>query len=110
MDAVDPRSPLARLLAWDAARAGLPGEHALAAAAGVALLAARPREPVLGALALAAGLALLVRAATGRGGLVAALERRSPPAAGFVEVAAPWPHDRRVRVTPPRRVERHPRA
>ena len=97
-----------RLLDWDDARPGLPGEHAITFLLGLALIVRPPRHPLVAAGAMFAGFALLARSASGRDGWLAALERpRAAAAEGdFVEVAAPWPYDRRVRVSAPKPTRR----
>ena len=107
MKDVDP-SLIDRLVAFDAQRESLPGEHWLAFGLGVYLLL-RHRQSVAGRLvSMAAGALFIVRGLTGRDGAIAVLERRTPQNddAGFAEVAAPWPYDRRVRISAPRRTRR----
>jgi hypothetical protein len=66
-----------RLVAFDAQRESLPGEHWLAFGLGVYLLL-RHRQSVAGRLvSMAAGALFIVRALTGRDGAIAALERRT---------------------------------
>ena len=64
---------LRELRAYDTRRESLPGEHAMAAAAGGALLVAAlfAPSPLRATLRALLGGALLVRAATGRDGLAA---------------------------------------
>ena len=108
MPSTDLASLLDRLRSWDAQRQGFPGEHWLAFAAGLYLLA-RPRRSTAARLAsLVAGAGLVARSLSGRDGAIARLEERARERAdaGYVEVAAPWPYDRRVRVSTPHRVSR----
>jgi len=99
-----------RLMRFDDERPALPGEHWLALGAGLWLLT-REGETPLGRLAsLAAGAALVYRAASGRDGLARLLLRSSPmrrwldrssaprPHARYIDLSAPWPAARRVRV------------
>ena len=100
-----------RLRAWDEGRDSVPGEHALTRLAGIALIVRPPRDPLLAAGSIVAGFALLARSATGRDGWLPALQRWAERAQGgpeqdFIEVAAPWPYDQRVRVSAPRRTRR----
>ena len=103
-------SLLARLKRLDDSRPSFPGEHWFALGAGIWLLSRRSGS-ILGRLAwVAAGTALVLRAASGRDGLAGEpAMRRSRGLAGgwrsrsaherFVDIAAPWPHAERVRVT-----------
>ena len=104
----EPDLPLVdRLLAYDAQRDGLPGEHWLAFGLGLYLLLRRRRSAAGRLFSMAAGALFVVRALTGRDGALAALERaRQDDDAGFAEIAAPWPYDQRVRVSKRRRVRR----
>lgn len=99
-------SPWRDVLAWDDARPNIPGEHAFTFALGLFLLLRQPRHPVLGLAALVGGLGFLARSASGRDGWIAWLERQAGEreAGEWVEVAAPWPYDKRVRVGGRRRV------
>ena len=102
-------SLIGRLRRFDRRRSSLPGEHWLTFAAGLYFLARR-RPPVLGRVAaVATGGALLARALSGRDGPFGMLRRieqreRGEPGAladgRFVDVASPWPHRERVRLTP----------
>jgi hypothetical protein len=97
-----------RLARFDAQRPSLPGEHWLTFALGVYLLL-RSRRSSAGRLAsMAAGALFVGRALTGRDGPIAALRDRDRQDHGtdFAEVAAPWPYDRRVRLSTPRRTRR----
>ena len=111
MNDPDP-SLIDRLLAFDAQRESLPGEHWLAFGLGLYLLLRRRRSVAGRLLSLAAGALFVTRALTGRDGPLAAIERRSgqDDDTGFAEVAAPWPYDQRVRVSKPRRVRRSDRS
>lgn len=99
-------SVLSRLERLDAQRPRLPGEHWITLGAGLLLLM-RPQRTLLGRLcALAAGATLVYRAANGRDGLVPWLRGELRHGAharqhdeDYVDVAAPWPHDERVRVS-----------
>lgn len=107
-DAADP-SLLDQLKRFDDERPSVPGEHWLTFAAGLYLLL-RPNRTSVGKLASVAGGGLLVaRALSGRDGLLALLRNQPDAAAApapYVEVAAPWPYDRRVTVSTPTRVRR----
>ena len=101
-----------RIVDFDARREGLPGEHWLAFGVGLYLLL-RHRDGIAARLvSIGAGALFVLRALTGRDGAIAALERRpqQDDDTGFAEIAAPWPHDQRVRVSTPRRVRRHDRS
>jgi hypothetical protein len=103
------QSLLDRLIQLDRQRPGIPGEHWLALAAGVYLLL-QPRRTAAGRLAsTAAGALLVARALSGRDGAITYLERQAGMGAdaGLTEIAAPWPHDQRVRVSTPRRIRRN---
>jgi uncharacterized membrane protein len=96
---------LDRLRRLDEQRPGLPGEHWLALGAGLWLLKRGPRSTLGRLLSMAAGAALVARAASGRDGLLQRLrekdqqlQRQEPSQEAFVEVAAPWPYEERVRV------------
>lgn len=106
MNELSASSPLERLREWDERRPSFPGEHWLAAAAGVYLLL-RPRRSVAGRLVSAVGGAMLIaRALSGRDGPIAALNAlpdAESEASRYVEIAAPWPYSRRVRISTPRR-------
>ena len=111
MNDPDP-SPIDRLLAFDAQRDSLPGEHWLGFGLGAYLLLRRRRSVTGRLLSLAAGAVFVARALTGRDGPLAALDRRplQDDDTGFAEVAAPWPYDQRLRVSTPRRVRRSDRS
>ena len=103
---IDPLSWWRDLRDWDDARPNIRGEHAFAFALGLFLLLRQPRHPALRAAALIGGLAFLARSATGREGWIAWLEQQSGEreAGEWVEVAAPWPYDKRVRIGGRRRL------
>jgi len=108
---------------WDQRRHGLPAEHWATFALGLYLLKRRRSGPLGWLLSRAAGAGLVARALSGRDGAVQVYQRvrerqdggratgaaRSAPAQGgaaspaaseeFVEVAAPWPYDERVKVS-----------
>jgi len=101
---------LARLRRYDERRKGLAGEHWFALAAGLWLLTRGRGSTVARAAGLVAGAALIARAATGRDGLVRLLPRNHPrrraadrtgrprPYERYIDIAAPWPYAKRVRV------------
>jgi hypothetical protein len=66
-------SVLTRLQRFDEQRPGIPGEHWLALAAGIWLLTRRSRSGLGRLASVAGGVALLVRAASGRDGLLGTL-------------------------------------
>ena len=100
-----------RVVAFDARRDSLPGEHWLAFGLGAYLLLRHRRSTAGRLVSIAAGALFVVRALTGRDGPLAALDRRAhDDDTGFAQIAAPWPYDRRVRVSPPRRVRRSDRS
>jgi hypothetical protein len=101
-----------RVVAFDARRDSLPGEHWLAFGLGLYLLLRHRRSRTARLASVAAGALFVVRAMSGRDGAIAALERRAQrdDDTGFAEIAAPWPYDRRVRVSKPRRVRRSDRS
>lgn len=88
---------------FDRGRPSLPGEHWATFATGVYYLTRRQRGLVGGLAAKAFGMALVLRAISGRDGALAML-RRPPrsrsgaPRERTVEIAAPWPHEQRVRI------------
>lgn len=99
-------SLLEQVQEWDESRPSLPGEHWLTALLGLTCLLVQPRYPAARALSLVAGMGLLARAATGRDGLIAYMERQARVGSGgFHEVAAVWPYEDRVRLSDPRRVD-----
>ncbi len=102
MNDTDDSSPLRRLQRWDAQRPGVPGEHWLAFALGIYLLVRRRHGPAARLASLAVGMFFVGRALSGRDGAIAVLQEQARRAAndGFVDVAAPWPYDERVRVSP----------
>jgi hypothetical protein len=102
---------LGRLKRLDDQRPSFPGEHWMTLGAGVWLLT-RHSGSLIGRLAsIAAGAALVYRAATGRDGLGrrllgSGLSRRAADRLGkprsperYIDVAAPWPYEKRVRVS-----------
>jgi hypothetical protein len=103
-------SLLARLKRYDEERAGFAGEHWYALAAGLWLLARGRGSTSLRGAGVVAGLALLARAASGRDGLVRLLpashprrraadrQGRARPYERYLDIAAPWPYAKRVRV------------
>ena len=106
MDDLALASAIERLRRWDERRPSLPGEHWITAAAGVYLLLARRSSVTARLLSAAAGAALIARALSGRDGPLAALNGlpgSEEEPSGYVEVAAPWPYSRRIRVSTPRR-------
>ena len=99
------KSLIERLVQFDDQRPSLPGEHWAAFALGAFLLL-RHRMTALGRVVSAvAGALLVARALSGRDGAVAALKEGAPQGteSDFLEVAAPWPYSRRVRLSRPRR-------
>lgn len=76
--------PLRRWQAWDAARPGIPGEHWVVLAAGIAAWALTRKSPSLlvRTAGVMAGTALVGRAASGRDGL-AKLMRLTPVGGGI---------------------------
>jgi hypothetical protein len=103
-------SPIERLRQWDERRESVPGEHWITAAVGFYLLL-RPAASMSGRLLSAsAGALLITRALMGRDGPIAALKALSEQASleqpGYIDVASPYPHDQRVRVSSPRRTTR----
>jgi len=106
----DSISPVERLRRWDERRESLPGEHWITAAVGFYLLL-HPAARMPGRLLFAgAGALLLARALAGRDGPIATLKALSRQASleqpDYIDVASPYPHDRRVRVSSPRRTTR----
>jgi hypothetical protein len=103
-------SLLARLKRRDDARDGFPGEHWYALAAGLWLLTRGRGSAVARAAGVIAGAALIARAAAGRQGLVQLLPKGHPrrraadrigrarPYERYLDIAAPWPYAKRVRV------------
>lgn len=101
-------SLLARLRRMDHERPSFPGEHWLALGAGLWLLTRRDVSPLGRLVALASGAVLVCRAASGRDGLArlwmnpqrgAAARAADRRTRGFVDLAAPWPERKRVRVS-----------
>ncbi|WPB57480.1 hypothetical protein [Xylophilus sp. GOD-11R] len=84
---------LKRWKAADDARESLPGEHAMVAAAGGALIAAAFFAPSGCRASLRAGLggALLVRALSGRDGIARLLPPIGAPSGNATQPADPWP-------------------
>jgi hypothetical protein len=106
----DSVSPIERLRRWDERRDSLPGEHWIAAAVGFYLLL-RPAASMPGRLLSAgAGALLLARALAGRDGPIATVKALSEQASleqpDYIDVASPYPYDRRVRISSPRRMTR----
>jgi hypothetical protein len=101
---------LARLKRHDDRRAGFAGEHWYALAAGLWMLTRGRGSALARAASVAAGIALIARAASGRDGLVQLLPRSHPrrraadrigrarPRERYIDIAAPWPYAKRVRV------------
>jgi hypothetical protein len=101
---------LNRLKRLDDQRPGLPGEHWMTLGAGLWLLGQRSGSSVGRIVSAAIGAALVYRAATGREGLFNRLLESAPvrrlrdrrrgrrPNDRFVDIAAPWPYQKRVRV------------
>ena len=99
-------SLIERVREWDDRRPSLPGEHWITAAIGIYLLLRRGRSTAGRLVSAGAGALLVMRALTGRDGAMAALERLASEESDgpdYIDVAAPWPYDRRVRITAPRR-------
>ena len=94
---------LDRLRKFDEKRPGVPGEHWFAFATGMYFLLRR-RRTVMGRLTSAAtGVAMIARAVSGRDGALAVMRRARAEGSSreaFVDVAAPWPYDDRVRIAP----------
>ena len=102
---------LRRLKPIDDRRPGFPGEHWLALGAGVLLLTRRSDSVLARVASVALGTALVVRAASGRDRLARSLlsprllsrfiDRRRGPRSHprFLDIAAPWPYQKRVRVS-----------
>jgi len=112
MNDADP-SLIDRIVEFDARRESLPGEHWLAFGLGLYLLLRRRRSVAARVLSIAAGALFVVRAVSGRDGAIAALARHAQERdddRGFAEIAAPWPYDRRVRVSTQRRTKRNDRS
>jgi hypothetical protein len=106
----DSISPVERLRRWDERRDSLPGEHWITAAVGFYLLL-RPAASIAGRLLSAgAGALLLARALAGRDGPIGSLKALSEQASlerpDYIDVASPYPHDQRVRISSPRRMSR----
>ena len=106
----DSISPVERLRRWNERRDSLPGEHWITAALGFYLLL-RPAASIPGRLLSAsAGALLLGRALVGRDGPIATLKTLSEQASleqpDYLDVASPYPHDQRVRISRPRRTTR----
>ena len=101
-----------RLVEFDAQRESLPGEHWLAFGLGLYLLLRQRRSGAGRWASIAAGALLVLRAVSGRDGAIAAWQRRAQAGddTGFAEIAAPWPHDQRVRVSKLRRNRRSDRS
>src|SRR5690349_10051900 len=103
-------SLLAQLRRYDDQRAGFAGEHWYALAAGLWLLTRGGASPLLRGMSVIAGVAMLARAASGRDGLVRLLpvdhprrrsadrQGRARPYERYIDIAAPWPYAKRVRV------------
>lgn len=96
-------STLQRLRRFDQGRHSLPGEHWATFALGLYFLQHRPASALGRAASVLAGAALIARALSGRDGAVAMWRRvalRDAAQERFVDVAAPWPYEERVRVAP----------
>jgi len=103
-------SLLARLKRHDDRREGIPGEHWYALAMGLWLLTRGRGSSIARAAGVIAGVAFIARAASGRHGLVQLLPSDHPrrraadrigrmrPYERYVDIAAPWPYAKRVRV------------
>ncbi len=103
-------SLLARLKRYDERRQGFRGEHWYALAAGLWLLTLGRGSTLARTAGIVAGVALIARAASGRDGLVRLLPKTHPrrraadrvgrarPYERYVDIAAPWPYAKRVRV------------
>jgi hypothetical protein len=101
---------LGRLKRHDDERAGFPGEHWYALAAGLWLMTRGRSSALVRTASLLAGLALVARAASGHGGLVQLLPSSHPrrraadrhgrarPHERHIDIAASSPYARRVRV------------
>jgi hypothetical protein len=103
---------LNRLKRFDDQRPSLPGEHWMALSAGLWLLGHRRDSSVGRLVSVAIGAALVYRAATGRDGLLGRVLQSTPlrslrdrrrgrgrPNERFLDIAAPWPYQKRVRVS-----------
>ena len=106
----DSISAIERLRRWDERRKSLPGEHGITAAVGFYLLL-RPARSMPGRLLSAStGALLITRALVGRDGPIATLKALSKQASleqpDYIDVASPYPHDQRVRISSPRRMTR----
>jgi hypothetical protein len=110
----DEPSLIDRLVEFDKQRDSLPGEHWLTFALGVYLLLRSRRSATARIVSVAAGGLLVARALSGRDGAIAALQRGGEDEGDddlqLTEIAAPWPYDRRVRLSTPRRIRRGARA
>ena len=100
-----------RVVAFDARRDSLPGEHWLAFGLGLYLLLRHRRSPAARLASIARWAAdagrTLVNMTPGTRSHTDYMEDDDP---GFAEIAAPWPYDRRVLVSKPRRVRRSDRS
>jgi hypothetical protein len=102
-------SAFQRLRRFDHGRHSLPGEHWATFALGLYFLQHRPASALGRVASVVAGVALVARALSGRDGAVAMWRRvalRDSARERFVDVAAPWPYDERVRVAPAEPAER----
>ena len=103
---------LKRLKRFDDQRPSLPGEHWMALGAGLWLLGHRGDSAWGRLVSVAIGAGLVYRAATGRDGLMGRLLESGPlrslrdrrqarrrPNERFLDIAAPWPYQKRVRVS-----------
>ena len=96
-------STFQRLRRFDHGRHSLPGEHWATFALGLYFLQHRPASALGRVASLVAGAAFVARALSGRDGALAMWRRvalRDSARERFVDVAAPWPYDERVRVAP----------
>ena len=95
-----PASFFAALRDFDEARPSVPGEHWAAFGLGLYFLLRRRRTMVGRLASMGSGVTLIARALSGRDGAIAMWRRveRQGEAGEMVDVAAPWPYDKRVRI------------